>query len=150
MYDFYVLYLHVICICRSGAPVVKCEIILLNPNLQHYWGIPFKKWEILRLKWLSPKTKWPDFWFYKRSICMSDESKKVRKRNSLIMFQLGSKSPYCTTWICSCTVWLRTLAMISISIAVSFALEFLFWYYVFLFRFYFVKGFYRLKSVCMS
>lgn len=82
----------------------------------------------------------------------SKESKKrpQTKRNSLIMFRLGSKSPYCTTWICSCTVWLRTLAMISISIAVCFALEFSFWYYVFLFRFYFVKGFYRLKSVCMS
>lgn len=129
MYDFYVLYLHVIYISRSGAPVVKMWNHSTEPKSAALLGNSIQ--EIWQLKWLSTKTKWPDIFFFFTNAafaCMSDESKKVRKHYSLIMFQLGSKSPSCTTWICSCTVWLRTLAMRSISIAVCFTLEFLFWY----------------------
>lgn len=142
MYEFYVLYLHV----DLERQWLKCEIILLNLYRQHYWGIQPKNHGIYQMKWfvwLSTQTKYIsfglDFYDFARSRVGRVWRRQQTKRNSLIMSRLGSKSPCCTTWICSCTVWLRTLA-ISISIAVWFALDPVFILILVLFLFRFYKG----------
>lgn len=144
MYEFYVLYLHV----DLERQWLKCEIILLNLFRQHYWGIQRQKpWifpnEMIRLTFVANKKHffWPWFYFF-NCLCVGRVWRRQQtKRNSLIMSRLGSKSPCCTTWICSCTVWLRTLA-ISISIAVWFALDpvFILILVLFFLFFHFYKG----------
>lgn len=137
MYEFYVLYLHV----DLERQWLKCEIILLNLYRQHYWGIQPKNHGIICLTLDTNKIHffWP--WFYNFTCLFVGRvwRRQQTKRNSLIMSRLGSKSPCCTTWICSCTVWLRTLA-ISISIAVWFALDPVFILILVIFLFHLYKG----------
>lgn len=142
--------LHVICICRSGS------VNGINVKSACWTGIGSVAEESKPNKNISQRNNC-DFWPQNRTAWLCDIhwycKKKIKdlqterncKGNSSVTCRLGSKSSYYSTWICGCTVDMRTLAMMRVSIAVWFALDpvflFQFWYFCF------VKGIYRLKSL---
>ncbi len=80
MYDFYVLYLHVICICRSGAPVVKMWNHSAEPKSAALLGNSIQKMRNFAIEMTFDENKMADFDFTNAAFaCMLDESKKSQK-----------------------------------------------------------------------